>query len=213
MSLRLVLAISMDGRLAPPQGGAAKLGNLGDRRALEEALVWADCCLMGAGTLRAHRSSCLIHQLDLLEQRKQLNKSVQPPLLLISRSNPPLGIEPDWPFWQQPFARWLLAPAGKKAQGFERFFPLGPWPQLKQSLAAEGVKNLLLLGGAELTASLMAAGVVDELQLTLCPLLLGGKQHWLPPNFELPAQAWQLVEARELGASELLVRYKLKEDC
>ena len=75
------------------------------------------------------------------------------------------------------------------------------------------MKNLLLLGGAELTASLMAAGVVDELQLTLCPLLLGGKQHWLPPNFELPAQAWQLVEARELGASELLVRYKLKEDC
>jgi 5-amino-6-(5-phosphoribosylamino)uracil reductase len=80
-------------------------------------------------------------------------------------------------------------------------------------LAAEGVKNLLLLGGAELTASLMAAGVVDELQLTLCPLLLGGKQHWLPPNFELPTQSWQLLETRELGASELLVRYKLKENC
>ena len=40
--LRLVLAVSLDGRLAPPQGGAAQLGGPGDRRVLEEALAWAD---------------------------------------------------------------------------------------------------------------------------------------------------------------------------
>ncbi|MFO0103658.1 MAG: riboflavin biosynthesis protein RibD, partial [Cyanobium sp.] len=31
--LRLVLAVSLDGRLAPPEGGAAQLGGKGDRRA------------------------------------------------------------------------------------------------------------------------------------------------------------------------------------
>ena len=49
-SLRLVLAVSLDGRLAPPEGGAAQLGGRGDRRVLEEALAWADGCLVaGAG--------------------------------------------------------------------------------------------------------------------------------------------------------------------
>ena len=58
--VRLVLAISLDGRLAPPEGGAAQLGGEGDRRALEHALAWADACLIGAGTLRAHQCTCLI---------------------------------------------------------------------------------------------------------------------------------------------------------
>ncbi|MCH1545666.1 MAG: dihydrofolate reductase family protein, partial [Synechococcus sp. MOX_bin32] len=44
----------MDGRLAPPEGGAAQLGGEGDRRALEQALAWGDACLIGARTLRAH---------------------------------------------------------------------------------------------------------------------------------------------------------------
>ena len=70
-SVRLVLAISLDGRLAPAQGGAAQLGGEGDRQALEQALVWADACLIGAGTLRAHQCTCLIRNPQLLEQRRR----------------------------------------------------------------------------------------------------------------------------------------------
>ena len=53
--VRLVLAISLDGRLAPAEGGAVHLGGEGDRVALDQALAWADACLIGAGTLRAHQ--------------------------------------------------------------------------------------------------------------------------------------------------------------
>ena len=67
--LRLVLAVSLDGRLAPPEGGAAQLGGKGDRRALEEALAWSDGCLIGGETLRRHGTTCLIHAPDLLEER------------------------------------------------------------------------------------------------------------------------------------------------
>ena len=48
--VRLVLAVSLDGRLAPPSGGAAQLGGAGDRRVLEQALAWSDAVLIGAGT-------------------------------------------------------------------------------------------------------------------------------------------------------------------
>ena len=55
--LRLVLAVSLDGRLAPAEGGAAQLGGSGDRRVLEEALAWADGCLIGAETLGSMAAS------------------------------------------------------------------------------------------------------------------------------------------------------------
>ena len=84
--VRLVLAISLDGRLAPPEGGAAQLGGEGDRRALEQALAWGDACLIGAGTLRAHQCTCLIRNPQLLEQRRSEGRAEQPAAVVVSRS-------------------------------------------------------------------------------------------------------------------------------
>lgn len=117
-TVRLVLAISLDGRLAPPEGGAAQLGGSGDRRALEQALAWADACLIGAGTLRAHQCTCLIRNPQLLKQRLQEGRSQQPAAVVVSRS---LGFSRTWRFFDQPLQRWLLAPAPMH-QGFDRWF-------------------------------------------------------------------------------------------
>jgi len=214
--LRLVLAVSLDGRLAPAAGGAAQLGGAGDRRALEEALAWADGALIGAETLRRHGSTCLIHARDLLAARQGRGLPPQPPALVVSRSG---RFPAEMAFWQQPLPRWLLAPAAAAAAdtaGFDRHLPLQPWPQLLAALAAEGLERLVLLGGAALAGSLLTVGLVDELQLTLCPLLLGGPHSWLPAAALLPgpltaAGGWQLLEQRPLGGDELLLRYRRRE--
>ena len=81
-------------------------------------------------------------------------------------------------------------------------------------LAALGVERLVLLGGARLTADLLQADAVDQLQLTLVPRLLGGGHSWLPQGVEaLPEGlaldgAWQLLEARPLGENELMLSYQ-----
>ena len=224
----LVLALSLDGRLAPPDGGAAQLGSTGDRRALEEALAWADGCLIGAETLRLHGSTCLIRQADLLERRRLQGRPPQPWALVVSRSG---CLDPQLPFFHQPLRRALVAPAGVSSSpptGFERLWTLPPdaeplpgsaaganpsqpgsrgWPALLAALAAEGMDRLVLLGGARLAASLLALDLVDGLQLTLVPRLLGGAHHWLPLG-PLPAPGrWQLEENRPLGQGELLLRY------
>jgi len=212
VTIRLVLAVSLDGRLAPPQGGPARFGGVGDRRVLEEALAWADGCLLGAGTLRAHHSSCLIHGADLLARRVAAGRCSQPPVLLVSRHCPPPGLEPHWPFWHQPFARWLLTPAAAggvvPAPGFDRVLPLPPWSRLAPELAARGLERLVLLGGADLAGAMLAAAVVDELPLTVCPLLLGGGHTWLPPQLSDLPGPWEPVEQRPLGGGELLLRYR-----
>jgi 5-amino-6-(5-phosphoribosylamino)uracil reductase len=204
------LAVSLDGRLAPAEGGAAQLGGSGDRRVLEESLAWADGCLMGAETLRLHGSTCLIHAPDLLEQRHLAGRSPQPAALVVSRSG---QIPARLPFFQQPIERWLLGPASAAPlpgtpSGFQRHLPLEPWPRLLSGLAAEGLERLVVLGGACLAASLLREALIDELQLTLCPQLLGGPHSWVPLEEPWAGSHWRLQETRPLGGDELMLRYE-----
>jgi len=197
--------------LAPPEGGAAQLGGEGDRRALEQALAWADACLIGAGTLRAHQCTCLIRNPQLLERRRQEGRAEQPTAVVVSGST---DFPQDWLFFRQPLQRWLLAPAPVEA-GFERWIPLTEsWPQRLEALGAAGIQRLVLLGGANLAADLLAADCVDALQLTLVPRLLGGGNTWLPlacsglPEALTQPEAWDAEGAEPLGSGEWLLRYR-----
>ena len=203
--LRLVLAVSLDGRLAPPQGGAAQLGGAGDRQVLEEALAWADGCLIGAETLRCHGSTCLIREPHLLAERATSGRPQQPVAVVVSRSN---DISPDLHFWQQPLQRWLLTPKRSPlAPAFDRRLDLESWGVALAALADLGMERLVVLGGAGLAASLLAEGLIDELQLTLCPQLLGGPHAWLPLGAAIQFGDWVLQEHRRLKGEELLLRY------
>ena len=204
--LRLVLAVSLDGRLAPPAGGAAQIGGRGDRRVLEEALAWADGCLIGGRTLRLHGTTCLIHQPDLLEQRAQQGKPPQPAAIVVSRSG---RFDPQLRFFAQPLQRWLLGPDLRQVPaGFAAALPLQSWREALAVLAGRGLQRLVLLGGAELAGVLLREQLVDELQLTLCPLLLGGQHSWLPAGVTLDSSGWRLEHMRRLEGEELLLRYR-----
>ncbi len=203
-----MLAVSLDGRLAPPSGGAAQLGGRGDRQVLEEALAWADGCLIGAGTLRQHGSTCLIHRPGLLEGRLRNGRSSQPIAVVVSRQG---LLDPSLPFFDQPLERWLLRPGPLPASGaragFSRLLRLEAWRESLEALQQLGIERLVLLGGAELASALLAEQLVDELQLTFCPVLLGGPHGWVPFTASIPPQDWDLLEQRPLGDGELLLRY------
>ncbi len=227
--VRLVLAISLDGRLAFPLGGASPLGGSADRRALEEALAWADGTLMGDKTLRIHRSTCLVKESDLLEKRSLEGRSQQPISIIVSQG---IAHSKSWSFFKQPIKRWLLRPIQSdstaeqfdESQGYERQLAfIGDWSITLVQLAELGISRLVLLGGAKLLNSLLHADLVDELQLTITPRIVGGSYTWVPiSNVDLPSSiaasgAWNLKENQHIGQDELMVRYfrnrsKLVED-
>ena len=207
--VRLVLAISLDGRLAPSLKDAAWLGASGDRRALEEALAWADGTLMGVGTLHAYGSTCLIHDADLLARRAAEGRSPQPVCVVVGGRQ---VFQTHWSFFQQPIERWLLGTTD--VSGFvTQLKPAESWYLTLRQLKVLGLRHLVLLGGARLIGSLLSEDTIDELQLTLTPHLLGGEACWLPTSLaKLPAKlrskgAWQLQRADKLGGDELLLIY------
>ena len=56
----IVIASSLDGRIAFPDGGESHLGSKEDRKMLDKNLSLVDATIFGLGTLKAHQS-CLLY--------------------------------------------------------------------------------------------------------------------------------------------------------
>jgi len=84
----------------------------------------------------------------------------------------------------------------------ERQFEPGAVRQLKASATAE-----LGVGGAELAAQAIGAGLVDELRLFLVPVLVGGGKRALPDGVRLPLD---LREERRFDNGTIYLRYRTR---
>jgi len=214
--VKLVLASSIDGRIAYPEGGKTQLGQSGDRLVLEESLAWSDGILMGGQTLRDHQSICIIKNKSLLKQRISAGKHEQPIALLASNQ---INFSVDWLFFKQPVQRWLLQKQDNKNEltlpnGFdERIYLKNTWRESLDELYQRGISKIVLLGGANLISNFIIENLIDELQITITPHILGGNYCWVSSKLNNLNtimnlnKKWVLKESAKLGNNELLIRY------
>lgn len=181
----VVLAMSADGKIADTARSAAEFSSRIDRAHLERQVAQADAILFGAGTLRAHGSAMSLRNSELISLRRQQQKPEQPIQIVCTRSG---KIPTDIRFFQQKIPRWLLTTQkgaefwqGQPTQYFEEMITPDAsedeinWRQALTTFTRKGIENLAILGGGELVAALFAEQLLDELWLTVCPVLLGGK--------------------------------------
>jgi 5-amino-6-(5-phosphoribosylamino)uracil reductase len=173
----VILAMSADGKIADYSRNPARFPSALDQARLEAHLSRQDAALFGAATLRAYGTSLSIRSAQLLHQRQKQGLSPQPIQMVCSASG---NLDTGWRFFRQPFPRWLLTSATGATQWregaeFDRVLILSAWDQTLAEFTRLGIDNLAVLGGGELIASLLAVGAIDELYLTLCPVLIGGK--------------------------------------
>ncbi|MBF2025389.1 MAG: dihydrofolate reductase family protein [Oscillatoriales cyanobacterium C42_A2020_001] len=178
----VILAMSVDGKIADVARSPARFGSPTDKRHLEEQVAQMDAVLFGAGTLRAYGTTLRVTSADLLQQRQEQQKPPQPIQIVCSRSG---KFDPQLRFFQQPVPRWLITtPTGANTwedrQAFERILtteasPNFNWTKVLETLFDANIKQLAVLGGGELVASLLAVDAIDQVYLTICPLVLGGR--------------------------------------
>ena len=99
------------------------------------------------------------------------------------------------------YSRTLEAVSTRKTQ-LERNFNPEAIRQLK-----EAVEQDILIGGPELAAHAFRSGLIDECQLFLTPIILGGGKPALPNNVRLELE---LLEERRFGNGVVFLRYRVK---
>jgi 5-amino-6-(5-phosphoribosylamino)uracil reductase len=214
----VVLAMSADGKIADVNRAPARFGSEIDRSHLEIQIAQSDAVLFGAGTLRAYGTTLKVAHSDLLAQRHHAGKPAQPVQIVCSRS---ANLDPTYRFFSQPVPRWLLttemgAGLWRDRDEFEKIVIAGSkaidWLSAFEQLFDLGCARLAVLGGGELVGSLFAANLIDELWLTICPLILGGAQAPTPVEgggFSATiAPRLDLVEAKTI-AQEVFLHYRV----
>jgi riboflavin biosynthesis pyrimidine reductase len=178
---RVVAAMisSADGR-ATVAGRSVGLGHPADRALLRELRAAVDAILVGPGTLRAERYANLLDD-DQREWRRARGLAAEPIVATIARRG---DVPVEVPLFSEPDARIQVyteaeAPPvdGCRAEvAVHRFAPGGAKPAaVLAHLAAErGVCSVLCEGGPTLLRALVAEARVDDLLLTLAPLLAAG---------------------------------------
>jgi 5-amino-6-(5-phosphoribosylamino)uracil reductase len=185
-NVTVILAMSADGKIATFKKSPARFGSKTDLKHLERQIAASDAVLFGADTLRAYGTTLTISHPDLLEHREHLGKVLQPLHIVITQT---ANLNPEIRFFKQPVRRWLLttsqgASFWRNRLEFEQILVFeenlnNPQEQVNLVTALEhfatiGIEKLAVLGGGTLVAAMIELNLVDELWLTVCPLILGG---------------------------------------
>lgn len=167
---------SLDGRAAF-DGQTRALSSGEDRKLFHLLRSAGDALLVGAGTARTERYGVAVKNDDLRAARKRHGLDpVQPTVIVSAR----LVLPSDLPLLQAPGAPVIVATAADhELEGVEAAVTYertgDDLPLLLARLRSEhGIRSLVCEGGPTLLSHLFAAGLVDELFLSVAPKLAGG---------------------------------------
>lgn len=199
-------------------GVSDKLGRDGDRAIFLYLRSVADAILAGAGTVRAEGYGPPKVREEHREARDQRGQPPRPRLCIATRG---AGFDWDSPLFGDPDNRpVILCPADAPAERLEEARTHADviaegqgtldLPEALRRLAEDGVGILLCEGGPSLNGTLLEQGLVDELCLTVSPMLVGaGGGATIVGDPELPSPiGMELVSVLEEDG-DLFLRYLL----
>jgi riboflavin-specific deaminase-like protein len=211
--LGLNMVSTLDGRAAL-DGRTRGLSTDLDRRLFHQLRTQADAVMVGAGTLRAERYGRMIKSAEWRERRRAAGLTPDPLAVVVSAS---LGLPPDLPLFQEPEQRVVIATGSHAelpgtAAKIEYNRSGDDLPLLMSWLREEhGVRAVLCEGGPTLNSNLLAAGLVDELFLTLNPKLVGGSDAFtIVAGRGLPEPAELVMVSVAEGDGDLFTRWRVK---
>ncbi len=158
----------------------APISNAADRQLFHELRAHVDAVLVGAGTVRTERYGRLVRDPRRRERRIARGLAPDPLAIVVSHR---LALTPDLPLFADPHSRVVVitASAAELSGCAAQVSYLRPAPGDDVDLSAMlnrlrtdfGVRSVLCEGGPTLNTSLLPAGLIDELFLSIAPTLAG----------------------------------------
>ena len=217
----LNMASTLDGKITSARREYPQFPSNHDLARMDELRARADALMVGAGTLRADDPSLHIRTEAARRSRAEAGKP-EGLRTVIVLGHGELPVEAKV-FHRDDEADTIVATLDGRAAKLKSQFPAATdiWElgrtsvdlsELLRRLGEKGVRSLLLEGGGELNARMFKASLVDEINLTVCPCLLGGRD---APTF-LEGEGWPMEDRRNLTLlschetdGELFLRYRV----
>jgi riboflavin-specific deaminase-like protein len=201
-------AISLDGRINTREGRFNFFGTSRDHARMSRLRAEADAVLVGGATFRnwphaalpdlAHRGRLrgrpwnvvVTRRLDVPLTPEFLGEAAIRPLFLTHAT----ALRPDFP---------------AEAEGWSGEGTHLPIAWMLEQIARRGVERLLVEAGGDLLFQFLAADALDEMHVTLCPLVAGGKAPSLVDGagFDVASLRRLRLLAAEQEADELFLHY------
>ncbi len=191
-SLRMDFVASPDGSIAV-EGRSAGLGSPGDKRVFRVLRALADVVLVGAGTAGAEGYRPVAPDSPVGLLREAIGRPVELPIAVVSRR---ASLDPSSALVAAPSTLVVTCAAadpGRRAALAEAGATVlvcgdddVDLPTAVVALAERGLEQVTCEGGPQLLRAALTAGVVDELDLTIAPALVGSAQRLLPGDLPAP---------------------------
>ena len=180
------MAMSADGKIATANRELCSFGSSADSAFLYELRSRADAIMTGATTLRAQNADLTSGGNLYQRRRKRRGLAVEPIRVIVSSRG---KLSPALRIFRKKGGPLILLTTEQirprdQAKMEQAGASLGRFGSHRLDLPAAlhwltrkwGVRHLHCEGGGELNQSLFETGWVDELYLTICPRIFGGRQ-------------------------------------
>jgi riboflavin-specific deaminase-like protein len=179
------MAMTADGKIASAGREVTSFGSPRDLRHLYELRSTADAVMSGARTIE--QSHATLGNGGEMFRRARLRRGLRehPLRIVVSGSG---SISPEAEIWRHRFSPIVVLAGARMTASRRNTLQkladrvwISPKPEVDFSAAAAwlrselGVRRLLSEGGGEVNDALFRAGLVDELHLTWCPRVFGGR--------------------------------------
>lgn len=213
-AVRVNMVSSLDGAVAV-DGRSGALGGPGDRAVFRTLRSLADVILVAAGTARVEGYGPAKLDDAQIAQRLGRGQEPLPRIAVVSRS---LDLDWDSPLFREATARPIVVttedapPEGiaRAAEVAELVRAGRGGVDLAAALTAiggVGARQVLCEGGPSLNGAMAAAGLVDELCLTISPLLAGGTSKRILDGQALASPAGMALRSLLEADGVLFARY------
>ena len=212
-------AMTADGKISTRNGTASNFTSMADKRRLSEIRAMGDALIVGRKTVVSDAMSMGLSHADLHDKRLMEGKTAVPLRVIVSETG---KFDPGWRVFSNSDSPLVLCSAQKIPESLANKFPdfvqIVQFPRGKSLIARLlkllhrrwGVKQIVCEGGATLFKSLLNDDLVDDLYITIAPVIFGGGKSislsGLPLGF-LPHEHRFRLKSLETHGGEAFLHY------
>lgn len=208
------MAMTADGKIDTVARQGARISGAADTARVDRLRAGADAVMVGGRTLFAEDPRLTVRDAALVAERIRTGREAQPMKVGVSSRVEPSGersLRSAGDFMRAGDGRVLLCTSSRTDPrtvavmtelGIETLVLGDERVDLAAALSAlstRGVQRLMVEGGSTLVASLLEAGLIDEMLLAVAPLVFGGETAPTPVG----GPGWSREEARDLYLVEV----------